>query len=87
MPDLRLLERAPGARLLLALAVGCGLLSARLVVVETLLLSAVVGAAFQGTRPTAAIPGLLVAMAVVVAGAPAARPVPRRGSARPPRGA
>ena len=66
MADPRLLDRVPGARLLLALAVGCGLLSAGLVVLEALLLSAVVGSAFLGTGPTAAIPGSLAAMVVVV---------------------
>jgi ATP-binding cassette subfamily C protein CydCD len=66
MGESGLLARVPGARRLLILAVGCGLLSAVMVVVEALLLSAVVGAAFLGTGSTAAIPGLLIAMVIVV---------------------
>ena len=62
----RLLARVAGARVLVALAVACGLLSAVLVVVEALLLSAVVGAAFLGSGPVSAVPAQLAAMAVLV---------------------
>src|SRR5262245_49964321 len=65
MPDLQLLGRVPGARMMLALAVGCGLVSAVLVVIDALLLSAVVGAVFLATRPIAEVPALLLAMAAI----------------------
>ncbi len=64
--ETRLLAVAPGTRGLVAVAVTAGLISAGLVVVEALLLSAVVAAAFLGTRPASTIPGLVVGIVVVV---------------------
>ena len=68
MGESRIFARVPGVRLLLGLAVCCGLGSAALVVVEALLLSAVVGAAFLGTGPTERIPGLVGVMVLAVLG-------------------